>query len=98
MGLFDSLFGGGSSKANPAPKEQSEPAAVVKTAGTVSAELAPEIVAAIAASISCVMDTSVSAELTVRRGDGVYALKSEYTSSAWALTGRQKLMDARQFK
>jgi hypothetical protein len=96
MGLFDSLFGGGS-KANPAPQEQSEAAAVVKTAGTVSAELAPELVAAIAASISCLMDTSASAELAVRRGDGAYPLKSGSTSSAWALTARQKLMDARQF-
>jgi hypothetical protein len=105
MGLFDLLFGGGS-KPESAPRKQFEPAAVVKAAVTniqpeaaaaVSAELSPEIVAAIAASISCVMDTSVSGKMAVHHSDGVCAVKSDYNSSAWALTGRQKLIDARQF-
>lgn len=112
MGLFDSLFGGGS-KPEPAPKKQSEPAVVsktavavtpVETAGAVpSAEMNPEIVAAIAASINCVMDTSVNAELLAaitaavvhHSGGGVRAVKIQRTNSAWALSGRQKLMDSR---
>lgn len=113
MGLFDSLFGGGS-KPEPAPKKQSEPAAVSKTAVAVtpvetvgaaapSAEMNPEIVAAIAASINCVMDTSVNAELLAaitaavvhHSGGGVRAVKIKRTNSAWALSGRQKLMDSR---
>lgn len=113
MGLFDSLFGGGS-KPEPAPKKQSEPVVVAKEAVAVapaatvaaaaaSAELNPEIVAAIAASINCVMDTSVNAELLAaitaavvhHGGGGVHAVKIHRTSNAWAQSGRQKLMDSR---
>ena len=113
MGLFDSLFGGGS-KPEPAPEKQSEPVVVKKAAvadiqpeavgaAAVSAELNPEIVAAIAASINCVMDTSVNAELLAaitaavvhHSGGGVRAVKIQHTSNAWALSGRQKLMDSR---
>ena len=113
MGLFDSLFGGGS-KPEPAPKKQSEPvaakAAVAKIqpeagAATVNAGINPEIVAAISASINCVMDTSINAELLAaitaavvhHGGGGVHAVKIQHASGAWALSGRQKLMDSRQF-
>lgn len=85
MGLLDTLFGGGS-KPEPVLQKQSEPAA------TVSTELKPEIVAAIAASISCVLDIDTNARC------GVLAVKNEYIGNAWALTGRQKVMDARQFR
>ena len=113
MGLFDSLFGSGS-KPEPAPKKQSEPVVVAKEAVAVapavtvaaaapSAEMNPEIVAAIAASINCVMDTSVNAELLAaitaavvhHSGGGVHAVKIHRTSNAWAQSGRQKLMDSR---
>jgi len=98
MGLLDSLLGRGS-KSEAELQKQPEHAAVVQTPpSTVSAGLQPEIVAAIAASISCVMETSVSAKMAVHSGDGGYAVKNDYTGSAWALTGRQKLMDARQFR
>ena len=69
MGLFDSLFGGGSTP-EPAPKKQPEPVAAPVAAANIQPEavgaaagINPEIVAAISASISCVMDTSVNAEL-----------------------------------
>ena len=112
MGLFDSLFGGG---AKPEPEKQSEPA-VAKVAvaaiqpeavgaAAVSTGLNPEIVAAIAASINCVMDTSIDAELLAaitaavvhHSGGAVRAVPIKRTSGAWALSGRQKLMDVRQF-
>jgi hypothetical protein len=114
MGLFDTLFGG-SSKPEPAPKKQSDPVAVKTTvaniqpeavgAAAVSADMNSEIVAAIAASISCVMDTSLNAELLAaisaavvhHGGGGVRAVKIQHASSSWAFTGRQKLMDSRQF-
>ena len=83
MGLFETLSGGATKPAS---------------------DLNPEIVAAIAASISCVMDTSLDAELlaaitaaVVHHGGGVHAVRIKRTQSAWALTGRQKLMDSRQF-
>jgi hypothetical protein len=99
MGLLDSLFGRGSKSEAELQKQPGHAAAVVQTPpSTVSAELQPEIVAAIAASISCVMDTGASAKLADHSGNGGYAVKNDYTSSAWALTGRQKLMDARQFR
>lgn len=98
MGLFDSLFGR-NPKSEAELQKQLGPAVVEKTpAGTVSTELKPEIVAAIAASISCVIDTGVSAEMAVHSSEIGYAIRNDYTSSAWALTGRQKMMDARQFR
>jgi uncharacterized ion transporter superfamily protein YfcC len=65
----------------------------------------PEIIAAIAASINCVMDdTEISAELlaaitaaVVHHSGGAHAVKIKRTSNAWAMSGRQKLMDVRQF-
>ena len=65
----------------------------------------PEIVAAISGSINCVMDTSLNAELLAaitaavvhHSGGGVHAVKIKHSSNAWPLSGRQKLMDSRQF-
>ena len=109
MGLFDSLFGGGS-KPEPAPKKQPEPVAAKAAVANIQPEavgaaagLNPEIVAAISASINCVMDTSVNAELLAaitaavvhHGGGGVHAVKIHRTSNAWAQSGRQKLMDSR---
>lgn len=73
-------------------------------AAAISDGLDPEIVAAIAASINCVMDASVNAELlaaitaaAVHHGGGVHAVRIKHVRSAWALAGCQKLMDSRQF-
>ena len=111
MGLFDSLFGGGS-QPEPAPKKQPEPVAAPVAAANIQPEavgaaagINPEIVAAISASISCVMDTSVNAELLAaitaavvhHSGGGVHAVRIKHSSNAWPLSGRQKLMDSRQF-
>ena len=67
-------------------------------------DIHPDIVAAIAASISCVMDdTEISAELlaaitaaVVHHSGGVHAVRIKRTSNAWAMAGRQKIMDSRQ--
>jgi len=73
-------------------------------ANQASSGVAPEIVAAIAASISCVMDTNLTAELLAaitaavvhHSGGAAGAVRIKRTSNAWALSGRQKLMDVRQ--
>jgi hypothetical protein len=67
-------------------------------------DIHPDIVAAIAASINCVMDdTSISAEFlaaitaaVVHHSGGTHAVRIKHTSNAWAMSGRQKLMDSRQ--
>ena len=104
MGLFDSLFGGGDKPA-PAPKKKAAPAPVAEPEASAPAPagLNPEIVAAIAASISMMDDTSISAELlaaitaaVVHHSGGAHAVRIKRTSNAWAMSGRQKLMDSRQ--
>lgn len=91
MGLFDSLFGG-NQKAKPNKKEQFV-SAVATTAKNENAEIKPEIVAAIMASLRCVMDTNS----TTGYSSQAHSAKAEYSSSIWAITGRQKIMDARRF-
>jgi hypothetical protein len=104
MGLFDSLFGGGD-KPVPAPKKKAAPAPVAESVVSAAAPtgINPEIVAAIAASISMMDDTSISAELlaaitaaVVHHSGGAHAVKIKRTSNAWAMSGRQKIMDSRQ--
>ena len=104
MGLFDSLFGGGDKPA-PAPKKKAAPAPVAEPVASAAAPagLNPEIVAAIAASISMMEDTSISAELlaaitaaVVHHSGGAHAVRIKRTSNAWAMSGRQKIMDSRQ--
>ena len=102
MGLFDSLFGG--PKPEPAPKKKKEkPVAEPEVVAAAPAGLNPEIVAAIAASIAVMDDTSISAELmaaitaaVVHHSGGAHAVKIKRTSNTWAMSGRQKLMDSRQ--
>lgn len=109
MGLFDSLFGG-KKQPEPAPKKQkAEPAASVTEAAAPAIAaidgVHPEIVAAIAASIAMMDDTNISAELLAaitaavvhHSGGGVHAVKIKRGGNAWALSGRQKIMDSRQF-
>ena len=111
MGLFDNLFG--SNKPEAAPKEIVKPAPVAEPVAAEAVSTAsgsvginPEIVAAIATSISISMmdDTSINAELlavittaVVHHSGGVHAVRIKRANSAWALSGRQKLMDSRQF-
>jgi hypothetical protein len=112
MGLFDRLFGG-KNEPEPAPKKKiAEPAAPIADAATPAVAaieggsvVPPEIVAAIAASIAMMDDTSISAELLAaitaavvhHSGGGVHAVRIKHGSNAWALSGRQKIMDSRQF-
>ena len=108
MGLLDSLFG--SKKAEtPASAQKTEataPAAVQPVAASTvaTAELPPEIVAAICASIGLVMDDGGGAELAAAiaavilhsKGGGCRAVSFKRTSTAWSASGRQKIMDGRQ--
>jgi len=114
MGLFDWLFGGGS-KQESASRKQPEPVVVAKAtvvgiqpeaaeAVLVSEEIHPEIVAAIAAGIKCVMemggDSSTMSAITaaiVHHGSGVHSVKIHSARNAWALAGLNRLMDSRQF-
>ena len=104
MGLFDSLFGGGDKPA-PAPKKKAAPAPVAEPEASAPAPagLNPEIVAAIAASISMMDDTSISAELlaaitaaVVHHSGGAHAVRIKRTSNAWAMKKKKKIMDSRQ--
>ena len=112
MGLFDNLFGG-SKKPEPAPKKKkaksSDPVAETELPIVAAIEngaaVNPEIVAAIVASIAMLDDTSISAELLAaitaavvhHSGGAVHAVSFKRGSNAWALSGRQKIMDSRQF-
>lgn len=67
-----------------------------------AAGLNPEIVAAITAGINCVM-SDVDAEMAaviaaaIHHARGGMAVRFKSTSKVWAATGRQKVMDGRQF-
>ena len=98
MGFFDSLFGGG--KKQKAPKK--------KTAAPVAVEAAeegikPEVIAAITASVNMVMSddemiAAIAAAIHHAGGAGSgLGLRVKRSSDAWAISGRQKLMDSRQF-
>lgn len=101
MGLFDALFGRNIKSAKPKKTNKAKtPAAVVEPAkqGTVK----PEIIAAICASISVMIEddaelvAAVAAAIIHARRKGVRVLRIKRTCDAWTLVGRQKLMDARQ--
>ncbi|MBP2667188.1 MAG: hypothetical protein H6Q76_2168 [Firmicutes bacterium] len=108
MGLFNWLFGGGS-KPEFMPNKQPEPTVAkatvenAQTEATVSTDIDPEIVAVIAVSINCVMDTSITADLlaaitvaVVYHSGRAASSKSICTRSAWALAGIQRLMASRR--
>lgn len=105
MGLFDSLFG--TKKEPEAPKKKSTAPAADKPREDVghNAEqgINPEIMAAIAASINCVMEdvdaaviAGIAAAIHHARSGGALALKIKRSNNAWAASGRQKIMDGRQ--
>ncbi|EAX48137.1 hypothetical protein TcarDRAFT_1684 [Thermosinus carboxydivorans Nor1] len=107
MGFFDSLFGGGK-KAEAPKKEKKKKAAPVpadETAEPAQASgLTPEIIAAISASVNMVLadesDPAVVAAVVAaiaHAQGGVRAVRFKRTNNIWAVTGRQKIMDSRQF-
>lgn len=101
MGLFDSLFGGGKKEAAP-KKKQAAPAAV-ETVEADDSGIKPEIIAAISASINMVMSddemiAAIAAAIHHAGGAGTgLGLRIKRSSDAWAIAGRQKIMDSRQF-
>ncbi|MCX7779489.1 MAG: hypothetical protein N2491_01080 [Negativicutes bacterium] len=104
MGFFDSLFGGGKKEAAPKKKKKAAPAAVEATLEeNVEAGIKPEIIAAISASINMVMSddemiAAIAAAIHHSRGAGTgLGLRIKRASDAWAIAGRQKIMDSRQF-
>lgn len=102
MGLFDSLFGGG--KKAEAPKAKPKKAAPEAVQPVVAVEgLTPEVVAAISASVSMMLEEDASAELVaavtaaiIHSRGGAMAVRFKRTGNAWAASGRQKIMDGRQ--
>ncbi|HWQ61375.1 MAG TPA: hypothetical protein VN521_03635 [Negativicutes bacterium] len=101
MGFFDSLFGG---KKEEAPKAKPKKAKAPAPAAEAPADgLTPEVIAAISASVGIVMEgasaemvAAVTAAIIHARGGGM-AVRFKRTSTAWAASGRQKVMDSRQY-
>ena len=98
MGLFDSLFG---SKPQPKKEVKSEIAAPVETESAMADGVPPEVIAAIAASMYVKDDAAVVAAITAAvyemMGTANLVVRIRRTSGNWALSGRQKLMDSREF-
>ncbi|HWR38839.1 MAG TPA: hypothetical protein VN611_05025 [Patescibacteria group bacterium] len=99
MGLFDSLFG---SKPEPKKKKvKSEAVAPVAPASSSDEGVSPELIAAIAASMYVKDDAAVVAAITAAvyemMGTTNLVVRIRRTSSSWAVSGRQKLMDSREF-
>lgn len=102
MGFLDSLFGGGNKAEKPKAKPQKEKA-VQPAPPVVELGVSPEVLAAISASVSMMMEdasaeliAAVTAAIVHARGGGT-AVRFKRTSNAWAAAGRQKVMDGRQF-
>lgn len=86
MGFLDALFGGGKEAEAPKPKKEKKAAAPSPAPAHVEAPgISPEVVAVIAAAVCAFA------------GTGQLAIRIRHTSNVWALTGRQQLMDGRQF-
>lgn len=102
MGLFDSLFGGGK-KAEAPKKKKAAPAAVETVEAVADTGIRPEIIAAISASINMVMSddemiAAIAAAIHHAGGAGTgLGLRIKRSGDAWAVAGRQKVMDSRQF-
>ena len=99
MGFFDTLFGSEKPKAN----TKTAQAEVVEVAKQEDTGISPEIIAVISAAvyasysdeIIAVISAAVYAALDT--GDRRMGYRINSISNAWATTGRQKIMDARQF-
>ncbi|MDR7867228.1 MAG: hypothetical protein RIN56_10440 [Sporomusaceae bacterium] len=107
MGFFDSLFGGGKKQEAPKTKPKKvktkESQAEAPAAAAPAGDLTPEVIAAISASVGIVMEdasaemvAAVTAAIVHARGGG-NVVRFRRNSSAWAATGRQKIMDSRQY-
>lgn len=99
MGLFGSLFGGGSKPEAP-KKEKAVSAAPVASEETTG--LKPEIIAAISAGVAAVMSddaeviAAVTAAIIHAGGAGVNALRIKHAvGNPWGSAGRIKIMNDR---
>lgn len=110
MGFFDSLFGGGKKEEPKKKKKKAAPAAVETAPEPVHSAvdangLTPEVIAAISASVNMVLEgetdpvviAAVTAAIVHAQGGAGGAVRFKRTSDAWAASGRQKIMDSRQF-
>lgn len=109
MGFFDALFGTKKEPEAPKKKKKRTVSTDQQPADNVQQEaeqgINPEILAAIAASINCVMDDSddaaivaaIAAAIHHARSGGNLAVKFKRNNNNWAAIGRQKIMDSRQF-
>ena len=101
MGLFDAIFGG--SKKTIANKIRTVDPLEETEIPQVIAELSPEVIAAISASVNMMSsdesDAAVVAAVTAAimhaRKGGAMAVEIKRSSNIWYTTGRQKIMDAR---
>lgn len=104
MGFFDSLFGGKKEEAPKAkPKKVKAKAPEAEAPAAHAGGLTPEVIAAISASVGIVMEgasaemvAAITAAIVHARGGG-NAVRFKRTSGAWAASGRQKIMDSRQY-
>lgn len=102
MGFFDSLFGGGKKEA-PKKKKKAAPEAAPAVEEVADAGIKPEVIAAISASINMVMSddemiAAIAAAIHHAGGAGTgLGLRIKRSGDAWAVAGRQKIMDSRQF-
>ncbi len=104
MGFFERLFGGNKQEApKPKKKKAKAPAPDAEAPATPASGLTPEVIAAISASVGIVMEeasaemvAAVTAAIVHARGGG-RAVRFKRTSAAWAASGRQKIMDSRQY-
>ena len=108
MGFFDSLFGRGKPAEPPKKKKKPKAAPVAEETTseipsvTVVGEIDPKVVAAITASINSMMDdaemiAAIVAATVHARSSGAFAVRIKRTNNTWAASGRQKIMDSRQF-
>ena len=103
MGFFDSLFGGGKKEEAPKKKKKAAPAPVETVAEVADTGIKPEVIAAISASINMVMSddemiAAIAAAIHHAGGAGTgLGLRIKRNGDAWAVAGRQKIMDSRQF-
>ena len=100
MGLFGSLFGGGSKPE--APKKEKAVSAAAPVASEETTGLKPEIVAAISAGVAAVMSddaeviAAVTAAIIHAGGAGVNALRIKHAvGNPWGSAGRIKIMNDR---
>lgn len=99
MGFFDALFGSEKPKA----KTETARAEVVEVVEQDDAGISPEIIAVISAAVYASYSDEIIAVISAAvyaildTGDQRRGYRITSISNAWAATGRQKSMDAREF-